>query len=135
MLPYLLFGGSLALVGLLLAWWQHRQWLVDAALEPEGREESGFLKAQYRRRMTMAALVAATGIAIATGRFIGDPLWAGIYWLGVILVVLVTMIVAVIDFLAGHERYLAASDQLQAEEAKLRKQLKELQAREGNGAE
>jgi hypothetical protein len=145
MLPYLLFGGLLSAIGLLLVWWQQTSWReVEAELAAAGEErdesaiaqEQEFLRGQYRRRMAMALLVTTIGIAIAAGRVITDPLWLGIYWLVVILVVLLIFALAAYDFYAGREQYLNLANELKVQEARLRQEVRRLKQRsDRNGHE
>jgi uncharacterized membrane protein YdbT with pleckstrin-like domain len=145
MLPYLLFGGLLAATGLWLAWWQQASSQAaeeELAASEENREEAAvsqdreFLRGQHRRRMTMALLVIAVGAAIAAGRLIADPLWLGIYWLLVILVVLAIVVLAGFDFYAGREHYLNLSQELKVQETRLRQEVRKLRQRsDRNGHE
>lgn len=99
--PWIMGPALLLLCGGLL-WWQLRG---DPAAKDEADEDSvNFFRRQWWRRLQVAVLIGIVGLAIMVGPWITAPLAAGLFWLGVLVIVVWIGILGLIDLWAGRER-------------------------------
>src|SRR5688572_18159025 len=81
--------------------WQAEAWKLQKRSEL-APYESDFYRRRHRRRLQISGLLAIVAVAMAAGLLISDELVVGLYWLGVLLVLLWIILLASADAFAAH---------------------------------
>ena len=112
------------------AWRGHQQ----EKLEPE---EYDYRRRQYRRRMQTSAMLGILGVAILVGYvltlWLHSPAFTVVYWIAIILVLFWTCLLALVDIWATKHHFRRMRDHCLVERAKLRAEIRRMQAFRGNG--
>ncbi len=107
--------------------------LALGRLEPA---EFEYRRRQCRRRIQSSAMIGLVGLAILVGHFMRppvSPLLAGLYWIGVILLVGWTGLLALLDMLATRLFYANAHQANAVEQVRLKAALRRAETVGGNG--
>jgi UDP-N-acetylmuramyl pentapeptide phosphotransferase/UDP-N-acetylglucosamine-1-phosphate transferase len=100
----------------------------DAETNDEDRD---YRWRQFRRRMQTSAMLGLIGVATLVGYiltlWLNSPLFTGIYWLVVLLVVLWTCLLALADVWATKHYFGRIHDRCLIEQAKLRAEIQRIQ--------
>ena len=114
--------------------WHVRSWRGQRASELDPKELE-YRRRQFRRRMQTSALLALIAVSLPVGVWI-VPIWpaAGvIFWAGVLLLVAWVAILAALDIWATKYFYGKLRDAYRIEQARLKAELRRIQAGRGNG--
>ena len=127
-------GFGLLLIGLsaLLTWTTERSWREDNGRDL-GEADRSYFNCRRRRRLQTNLIISIVGFAMLGGLWIVDPLWFGIYWFCVVLLVFWIIALAGVDFLATRAYYRQLRDTVLTERQILEKELRRLQAPKHNG--
>lgn len=106
-----------ASAGLLLWHWQAWRTADHGGL---GEREANFLRRQFRRRSQASGMLGVVGLLLLGDLWISDPFTVLLYWCGVALVVLWTMLLSLVDWLASRQYYGRLSTEGQTEHALLK---------------
>jgi hypothetical protein len=122
MLSTFLVSGLLVAAAIGTALWQARAWQAQRAAGGLGFEVD-FYRRRHGRRMKISVLLGAVAIAMSLGLWIADPLVLGLYWLGVLLLLLWIIMLAMVDFSASHAFFDRIRSRQLAEQAALEREL------------
>jgi hypothetical protein len=125
MLSTFAVAALLALAALGTALWQAQAWKAQRA-EGGQKFETDFYRLRHQRRMKISWLLAVVAAAMPIGLWVADPLVLGLYWLGVLVLLLWIIFLAMMDFSASHAFFGRLRSRQLAEQAALER---ELQAR------
>ena len=106
-----------------LLWWQLRG--ESPAREELDEESTHFFRRQWWRRLQVAVLIGIVGLAMMIGPWITSPQAAGIFWLGVLLIVGWIGFLGVIDMWASRDRLDIEGKRIEQEKAELIAKLNE----------
>jgi MFS family permease len=127
----LLLTAGAMMVSHVRAW---RAFFRDEALDAE---EFDYRRRQYRRRMQTSAMLGILGAAILIGYlltiWLRSPAFTVIFWIGVILLLFWTCLLALVDIWATKHHFNRQHDHCLVEQAKLRAEIQRMQAFRGNG--
>ncbi|MFT5522328.1 MAG: magnesium-transporting ATPase (P-type) [Pirellulaceae bacterium] len=121
MLPSLYFGIPLFVVALLMLFWHYSKWnrLKSQQL---GDHERDFYQRQFRRRIQGSIMIGIVAVMVVGEHWIGDEMFAAIYWAIVLVLVLWMVALAIMDSIASRgffelelNRNLRIQETLQAE--------------------
>ena len=127
-------GFGVLLIGLsaLLTWSTERSWRRNKRRDISDTDWTYFFR-QRRRRLNTNIIISIVGFAMLGGSWIVKPLWFGIYWFCVVLLVFWIIVLAGVDFLATRAYYRNLRDTMLAERRSLEKELYQLQTSKHNG--
>jgi UDP-N-acetylmuramyl pentapeptide phosphotransferase/UDP-N-acetylglucosamine-1-phosphate transferase len=112
-----------------------RTW-QEARKAEHGPEERDYRWRQFRRRMQTSAMLGLLGVAILVGYiltlWLNSPMFTGIYWFAIILVILWTCLLALADIWATKYHFGRIHDRCLIEQAKLRAEIQRMQASRNN---
>jgi hypothetical protein len=122
MLSTLLVAGLLIAVGIGSGCWQvaARRSQLQQALAPY---EQDFYARRHRRRLQISGLLGLVALAIVGGLWVHDPLLTGIYWLGVLLLLVWIILLAMVDASASHGFFTRLRARQLADRATLQREL------------
>ena len=126
------FGILLIALSGLLTWTTETSWRKDKQRELSETDWS-YLNTRRRRRLQTNIMISLVGVAIIVGIWIVEPLWIGIYWCCVVLLVMWIILLAGVDFLATRTYYRQLRDQASVERQLLEQELDRLQRSQHNG--
>ena len=126
------FGILLIALSVLLTWSTENSWRKDKQRELD-ETDWNYLSTRRRRRLQTNIMISLVGVAIIGGIWIVEPLWFGIYWCCVVLLVGWIIALAGVDFLATRTYYRQLHDQVTAERQLLEQELHRLQQSQHNG--
>ena len=126
------FGILLIALSGLLTWTTENSWRKDKQRELSETDWS-YLNTRRRRRLQTNIMISLVGVAIIVGIWIVEPLWFGIYWCCVVLLVMWIILLACVDFLATRTYYRQLRDQASVERQLLEQELDRLQRSQHNG--
>ena len=126
------FGTLLIALSVLLSWTTESSWKKDEQQELN-ETDWNYLYTRRRRRLQTNIMISMVGAAIIVGIWIVEPLWFGIYWCCVVLLVVWILALAGLDFLATRSYYRQLRGQATAERQLLEQELHRLQQSQHNG--
>ena len=117
-------------VGHLRAWRSFRRGQFESA-------EFDFRRRQFRRRIQASAMLGLLGLAVLGGGVMMamrlNPLAITLYWLAVLVVLAWLALLALADMVASKQYYGRIQDRYAVEQARLKAELRRIQAIRGNG--
>jgi hypothetical protein len=122
MLSTFAVAALLALAALGTALWQSNAWKSQQA-ESGPKFEAEFYRLRHQRRMKISLLLGIVAAAMPIGLWIADPLVLGLYWLGVLVLLLWIILLAMMDFTASHAFFGRLRSRQLAEQAALEREL------------
>ena len=109
----------------------------DFRQEELGPEEFDYRRRQFRRRMQTSAMLGILGVAIFVGYvltlWLNSPTFTVVYWIAIILALVWTCLLAMVDIWATKHHFRRLRDHCLVEQAKLRAEIRRMQAFRGNG--
>ena len=126
----LLLAAVVLMVSHMRAWRAARQKELDA-------EEFDYRRRQFRRRMQTSAMLGVLAVAMLVGYvltlWLGSRVFALAFWSAIILVVVWTCLLALVDMWATKHYFSRVRNESLVEQAKLRAEIRRIQAFRGNG--
>ena len=124
----------LAAVGLMVS--HVRSWRASQQAKLDA-EEFDYRRRQFRRRMQTSAMLGVLAVAMLVGYlltlWLGSRAFALAFWSAIILVVVWTCLLAVVDIWATKHYFGRLRHDSLVEQAKLRAEIRRIQAFRGNG--
>ena len=128
----LLLAAVVLMVSHVRAWRAARQKQLDA-------EEFDYRRRQFRRRMQTSAMLGVLAVAMLVGYvltfWLSSKVFALAFWTAIILVVVWTCLLALVDIWATKHYFGRLRHDTLVEQAKLRAEIRRMQAFRGNGKE
>ena len=126
------FGVVLIGISAALTWSTEISWRKDKNKNLT-EEDWNYLYRRRRRRLQTNIMISVVGIAMIVGIWIIEPLWFGIYWCCVVLLVFWIIALAGVDVLATRSYYRQLRDNVAVERQLLEQELNRLQRSQQNG--
>jgi UDP-N-acetylmuramyl pentapeptide phosphotransferase/UDP-N-acetylglucosamine-1-phosphate transferase len=124
----------LAAAGLMVS--HVRTWRVFRQTEIDP-EEFDYRRRQFRRRMQTSAMLGVLGVAMLAGYiltlWLRSPAFTLVFWIAILLVLVWTCLLALVDIWATKHHFGRLRDHCLVEQAKLRAEIRRIQAFRGNG--
>ena len=132
----ILFSLVIVAAAACLCVWHVRVW-QRLRQGPLDKAEFDYRRRQFRRRIQANAMLGLLGLSVLGGGVMMalrlNPLAITLYWLGVIVVLGWLALLALADMLATKQHYGRIQDRYAVEQARLKVELRRLQAMRGNG--
>ena len=129
---FLLLAAVVLMVSHVRSWRAAQQQELDA-------EEFDYRRRQFRRRMQTSAMLGVLAVAMLVGYvltlWLGSRVFALAFWSAIILVVVWTCLLALVDMWATKHYFGRVRHDSLVEQAKLRAEIRRIQAFRGNGKE
>ena len=122
-----LLAALLVVISLTMLWAHWQGWRTTSKSQDE--EHRRFWSRQYQRRMQTSAGIGLLGLAMFCGRFVERPDLFGLYWLGVLLLLLWLAISAMWDIWATRSHFARLRKKNRVEEALLQSRLQKIKAK------
>ena len=133
---YLAFSLGIVLAAVVMCVWHIRAWRGFRQGEHDAGEYD-FRRRQFRRRIQASAMVGLLGLAVFGGCVMmvlrWNPLAITLYWLAVMVVLGWLGLLALADMVATKQYYGRIQDRYAVEQARLKAELRRIQAIQGNG--
>jgi hypothetical protein len=133
MVSTFIVAGLLLAAAIGTALWQQRAWKGQQA-EAGPSFETDFYRRRHERRMRISSLLGVVAVSMVIGLWIADPLVLGLYWLGVLALLLWIILLATMDFTASHAYFDRLRARQLAEHASLERELR-AKLREGSDSD
>ncbi len=130
-----LFSLAVLLVALGLIWWHVSAWQAWQRLAVAPRERD-YRRRQFRRRMQTSTMLGILAVGIFLGRWLLEfsipPLWQGIYWSGLVFLLLWMGLLAGVDAIATRLHFGRMRQDCLLEQTRLQAELRRLQEHGGD---